>query len=446
MQTALPYLVVLAIIGVVFVWPAWRSFKREEAEARAELEEARRTGRTEPATMLPWIDVAKCCASGLCVKACPEGVLRVVDGRAQVTNGAACVGHGACEAACPTKAIELVFGSERRGVDLPRVGPDFQTNVPGIYVAGELGGMGLISNAVRQGTQAAEAALRGVRARTHADEATLDLVIVGAGPAGIAAALRARQLGCSVVACEQGEFGGAIRHYPRKKLVMSHGFTLPGGPRVEPGKMSKEALIEVLAEALAGSDVQVREGVRVDGVAGDRGAFTVKTSDGVVRARRVLLAAGRRGTPRRLGVPGEERDKVAYRLLEPEACAFEAVLVVGGGDSAVEAACALAEQEGTKVVLSYRKGTLTRPKRENQARIAALAAAGALDLMLGSAVREIGPDRVRLHGPDGEVVLPNDRVFVFAGGILPTALLTDAGIRLERHFGKRVEALEPASA
>jgi len=443
MAAATPYLIVLGLIGVVFVWPAWRSFRREEAEARAELEEARRTGRTEPATMLPWIDVAKCCASGLCVRACPEGVLRVVDGRAQVTNGAACVGHGACEAACPTRAIELVFGSERRGVDLPRVGPDFQTNVPGIYVAGELGGMGLISNAVRQGIQAAEAALRGVRPSSSAAD-VVDLVIVGAGPAGIAAGLRARELGCSVVAREQGEFGGAIRHYPRKKLVMSHGFTLPGGPSVEAGKLTKEALIALLTAALTDADVPILESTRVDGVAGVRGSFTVKTSGGDVRARRVLLAAGRRGTPRRLGVPGEERGKVAYRLLDPAECAFEAVLVVGGGDSAVEAACALAEQEGTRVSLSYRRGTLTRPKRDNQDRLAALAASGAVDLLLESEVVEIGEDRVRLTTPEGDRVLANDRVFVFAGGIVPTALLADAGVDLERHHGKRVERLSVA--
>ncbi len=153
----------------------------------------------------------------------------------------------------------------------------------------------------------------------------------------------------------------------------------------------------------------------------------------------MLLAVGRRGTPRKLGCGGEERSKVAYRLLEPEAYAHQHVLVVGGGDSAVEAAVTLGDVDGARVTLAHRGPRLSRPKLENQERLAAAVEAGRVQLLPDSDVIDIGEDRVTLCVPDGEEVVPNDQVFVFAGGVLPTAFLKSAGIRLERHFGKRIE-------
>ena len=427
----------IAVILVVFVLPAWLAFRKEEQAARRELEKAEKAGRREPISIRPWVDPGKCMGSGMCVTACPEHrVLQVLDGQATLVNASLCIGHGACVRACPTRALQLVFGSERRGVHIPEVGADFQSNVPGMYIAGELGGMGLIANAITQGIQAVGQLMRG---RPDPPEDGVDLIVVGGGPAGIAAGLQAERQGLSVVVLEQGKSGGAVRHYPRAKIVMTRPFRLPGREKFN-GTMSKEELIEELSGAVQDAELDLREGVRVDSVKrAPDGTFTVSTSSGELRTSRVLMAVGRRGTPRKLGCGGEERDKVAYRLLEPEAYAHQHVLVVGGGDSAVEAAVSLGDVDGARVTLSYRGAALTRPKEANQERLAEAVEAGRVHLALETTVAEIGPDRVTLRAGAGEEVLPNDQVFVFAGGRLPTEFLKSAGLRLEQHFGKRIE-------
>ncbi len=433
-----PYLIAIAVIGVVFVLPAYLAFRKEEREGLAELQAAIEGGRHEPVSIRPWVDHTRCMGSGACLLACPEhAVLKVIDGQAQLVNATACIGHGGCAQACPRGAIELVFGGEKRGVDLPQVGPDFQSNVPGLYIAGELGGMGLIANAVEQGRQAASQALRRI---PPGQTTEVDVLVVGAGPAGLAAAMTVLKAGRSVMVLEQGVFGGAVRHYPRAKLVMSRPFQLPGGETVRGGTMTKEQLIAILTDAVQQSGLVVHERERVDAVEPrSAGTFVVTTANRTVSAARVILAVGRRGTPRELGVPGEDREKVAYRLIEPEQFQHRHVLVVGGGDSAVEAVIALGEQEGCRPTLSYRSEQINRPRLKNQERLQAAVDAGQVELLLGSVVEEIGADRVRLAAADSSVVLPNDAVFVFAGGVLPTKFLQAAGIELERHYGKRIE-------
>lgn len=431
----LPYVIAISLVAITFLWPAWRTFRREEAESRAQLAKAQADGRHEPVSIRPWVDAESCMASGICVNVCPEGkVLQIIDGAATLISGADCVGHGACETACPVNAVDLRFGSERRGVDLPAVGPDFQSNVPGLFIAGELGGMGLVANAVNQGTQSVEAL-------SPTPGAELDLVIIGAGPAGIAASVKATERGLKHVLLEQDEFGGSILHFPRKKVVMAHGLHLPGQPPLAAGTITKEDLIERLREVVTTYDLPLHEHERVDSVLPNGQGFTVTTTQRILHACHVLLAVGRRGTPRTLGVPGEELPKVAYRLLDPELVHHEHVLIVGGGDSAVEAALAIAESPGNTITLSYRKGRFSRPKPKNVKRLQAAIEAGAIIAALHTQVARIGKDRVVLTGADGEQVLPNDRVYVFAGGVLPTALLTNAGIRIERHFGNRIETL-----
>jgi thioredoxin reductase (NADPH) len=440
MSWAIPYLVAVAVIAVVFLLPAWWSFRKEEKEARRLLAEAVASGRNEPVTIRPWVNLEKCMGSGVCVAVCPEGdVIQVLDGRAVLVNAASCVGHGACAAACPMDAIELRFGSERRGVDIPAVAPDFQSNVSGLYVAGELGGMGLIGNAVNQGSQAVANL---AKACGDCPEGVFDLVIIGAGPAGIGASLTAKTKGLKHVILEQDAFGGSILHYPRKKIVMSHGLRLPGRKPHPAATVTKAELIALFREVIEEEALPLCEQERVAGVSREGEWFTVTTSKRTIQAGHVVLAVGRRGTPRHLGVPGEELPKVAYRMLDAEAIHHEHLLVVGGGDSAVEAALALSESPGNRVSLSYRRNTLTRPKKKNLEKLKAAVAAGRVNLLLESTVTEITPDRVVLATPaEPELVLPNDRVFVFAGGVLPTQLLIDAGIQIERHFGERVEVL-----
>lgn len=432
------YLLVLVLIFLFFLLPAYLLFRREEAESRRQLELARASGRNEPISIRPWIDAEKCMGSGTCTRVCPEGeVLKVIDGRAVVVDAATCVGHGACEAACPVDAIELVFGSARRGVDIPAVKPTFESNVPGLYIAGELGGMGLIANAVEQGRQAVQH-LAATSPVAPADG--VQLIIVGAGPAGVSAALHAEREGLEARLIDQEGLGGAILHYPRRKVITSRGFELPGAPRVPPGTITKEELVQLFHHAAGGLDL--REHERVTALSADEaGLFTVQTDKGRHRAARVMLCIGRRGTPRRLGVEGEGLPKVTYALIDPAQFQFQHVLVVGGGDSAVEAACSLAEEQGCEVTLSYRRERINRPRAKNRKRIEEAGAAGEVRLELGTVVERIGLDRVVLRRGEEEIVLPNDHVFVFIGGTLPTGLLQAAGIDIERHHGKRVERI-----
>lgn len=434
-ENALYTAVVLALIGVFLVVPTWIKLHLQDRRARQKLESAVAEGRHEPPTIRPWLDPGRCMGSGACVTACPEHVLQVIDGQMRVVDGAKCVGHGACVAACPTVAIELVFGSERRGIEIPAVGPDFQTNVPGIYIAGELGGMGLIANAVEQGAQALANAARGLPATP---DGGFDVVVVGAGPAGLAAALAARQQGLRYALLDQEAFGGALRHFPRQKIVMTRPMELPGFGRVKLSTTRKEALIELFEEVVAKTGLEISAPERVDAVARDGAGFVVTTDRRTLRASRVILAVGRRGTPRRLEVPGEDGEKVAYRLVDAELYQHQHLLVVGGGDSAIEAACDLADQPGNRVTLSYRGKELSRPKAANVERLRSATDSGRLTLLLESKVKKIGVDRVWVDQGDAEQVLPNDFVFVFAGGILPTAFLQKAGIDVATHHGKRV--------
>jgi thioredoxin reductase len=159
------------------------------------------------------------------------------------------------------------------------------------------------------------------------------------------------------------------------------------------------------------------------------GVFSVRSTSGTTLARHVILAMGRRGTPRKLGVPGEELPKVMYQLADAESYAQNRILVVGGGDSAVEAALGLARQRGNRVTLSYRREKLVRIKKKNEGRIAELLASRRIEGAFNTDVEEIGPASVRLKTTSGARDLPNDYVFVFAGGEPPFELLRQMGIR-----------------
>jgi thioredoxin reductase/NAD-dependent dihydropyrimidine dehydrogenase PreA subunit len=414
---------------------AFGFYFRRRARARSQHAEQLRVavtaGLTEPVSLHPVVDPGRCIGSSSCVNACPEGAIGVIGGKAQLVNPSVCIGHGACAASCPMDAIKLVFGTERRGVDIPYVKPNFETNVPGIFIAGELGGMGLIRKAVEQGRQAITT-IKGV-ARNGAD---LDAVIVGAGPAGIAAGLGAMQHKLRHVLLEQEEsLGGSVYHYPRNKIAMTAPVQLPLVGKMKFNEVTKEALLAFWQGVVRTTGLRIRFNERMDAIERSERGFLVKTTRGTYAARSVLLAVGRRGTPRKLGVPGEEQPKVVYRLIDAEQYRNRRVLVVGGGDSAVEAAVVISQQPGTKVTLSYRGDVIDRVKPKNRERLDSASAGGRLQVLLGSTIDKIGGTDVALRQGNRTLSIPNEAVIICAGGVLPFDLLKRIGVEFETKRG-----------
>lgn len=425
----LVYGVPLAVALAIYA----RKRHRKQARGAAALAASQAAGLTEPPSLHPAIDPNRCLGCGSCIPACPEGdVLGLVAGKAVLVNPTHCIGHGACREACPCDAITLVLGTESRPIEIPRHDPSFHTNVPGIFVAGEVGGMGLIRNAVTQGVQAVDAI---AARRCGTGDERLDLVIVGAGPAGIAASLAAKKHGLRFTTLEQESLGGTVAHYPRGKIVMTAPCELPLYGAVQMRETTKEALLALWTEVVRRTGLAIRFRERVESVERAGDGFAVTTTRGVHATRAVLLAIGRRGTPARLGVPGEELPKVVYRLVEPEQYAGRRVLVVGGGDSALEAALAIAAERGTEVALSYRGDAFSRAKLANRERIDAAARSGRLCVLLASRVAEIRADAVRIETAGGEKELANDAVVICAGGVLPSAFLRACGVAIEKKHG-----------
>ena len=419
-----------ALLAVLGFWQR-RLDKAHRDKTLAQLREARDRGSHRAIAQYPQISPSLCIGCGSCVAACPEdGVLGLVDGIACVIHGSRCVGHARCELACPVGAIRVGLGDLVLRPDIPILTEELETSVPGVYIAGELGGMALIRHAVEQGARAAEAIARHLPQSPARDAA--DVVIVGAGPAGLSASLKAAQKKMRFVTLSLDELGGTIRKYPRRKLTLVQPVEIPLHGRMAGGEYSKEDLISFWEKIIAEHRIPIQTGHSLESVRREGGLLEVRTSGGVFRGGAVILALGRRGVPRKLGAPGEESEKVLYQLADAATYTGARILVVGGGDSAIEAATGLANQKGNTVALSYRKEAFFRLKERNEARIRDYGAQGKVRVLFSSRVERIAPEAVTLavgEGPGAERLdLPNDYVFVLAGGDPPFPLLKKIGI------------------
>lgn len=424
----------LAVIAI-YLWAKHRNSVRNLAK----LESAKKLGLHEPVSLHPVVNQDTCIGSGACITACPEkDILGIVHGKAQVINTSRCVGHGACFHACPVHAISLCIGTEKRGVELPHISQEFETNIPGLFIAGELGGMALIKNAVEQGKQAVHFFVKKMNGTLKTD---YDLVIVGAGPAGISATLAAVKNKLKCVTLEQDTLGGTVFNFPRQKVVMTSPMELPLYGQVKVRQTSKTGLLDIWRLVLRQNEITINENEKVESIERCDNIFSVKTTKGVYTSKGVILAIGRRGSPRKLGVPGEEKEKVAYRLLEPELINGKKVLVIGGGDAAIENALMIAETDDkNEVTLSYRGEDFSRIKPKNSENISIAAANNRVRIIFNSNVKEITDEKVVLsidNQPE-PVTIENDLVYIFAGGTLPTAFLQKIGVEVTSKFGEAI--------
>ncbi|MCP5181888.1 MAG: NAD(P)-binding domain-containing protein [Pseudomonadales bacterium] len=405
----------------------------------AALNEAREAGLTQPPSLHPVVDPLRCIGCSSCIHACPEfpahQILGLIDRKATLISPTDCIGHGACEKACPVGAIKLVFGTAERGVDIPRVNADYSTNVPGVFIAGELGGMGLIRNAVSQGRQAIDGVRAWLKTASRAP-AEVDVFIVGAGPAGLAATLGATAAKLRYRTIEQNSLGGTVANFPRGKLVMTEPAELPVVGAFRFSEVRKETLIAFWEDVRSRTGIEIHTGERFLGVTADAdGILNVSTTRGNFRSRALILAIGRRGTPRRLDVPGEELDKVSYTLIDPAEHAGRRVLVIGAGDSALEAACACAEAGAATVTLVVRGDNLARARRRNQEHVGRLVDERRLSVLYNAHITAIGKDKVAITIGGARSALDNDVVIICVGGILPTPLLESIGVDVQTKYG-----------
>ncbi len=428
LETIVPTL--LAVLLTLFFVRRYLKKQREAEEQARRAAEQGAIYSHGPRAQHPQIDESLCIGCATCTAACPEGdVLGVIGGKASIVKAYKCIGHGLCADACPVGAITMTTASPKVNSQLPQLTAEYETNLPNLFIVGELGGLALIKNAVTQGRDVVDVISGRVQqVRPSPGAGLYDVVIVGAGPAGISASLRAIERNLNYLTLEEGEIGGTVARYPRQKMVMTSPVEFPLYGKFKKMELSKEELLEFWAKIMSRTDFQARTGEKVIDVRQQPdGTYQVISSKGSYAARAVILALGKNGSPRKLDVPGEDLPKVMYRLIEADHYHGKNVLVVGGGDSAVEAAMGLA-LKGNSVVLSYRQSEFSRIKERNSQRVAELMAKGKLEVLFNSQVLEIQPTRVVLERSGSRLEIPNDYVWIFAGGTPPYDFLRKMGI------------------
>ena len=302
----------LTVVTVYFVKVKLRQTRDERRK-----QEATMLGMDKPLNQYPQIDYYRCIGCGACVSACPEGgVLGLVQGKATIINGLKCVGHGLCGEACPVNGIKVGLGDIKTREDIPVLSAAGETNLPGIYIAGELGGLALIKNAITQGNKIVTQIAKSGTKKSRED--TYDVVIVGAGPAGLSAALTAKQHNLSYLLLDQQAAGGTILQYPRKKVVMTRPVEIPLFGWLKKHEYTKEELLEIWKDIQKKFSLDIITDDKLLNIEKNNGHYKLVTNKSFYLSSSVVLALGRRGTPRKLNVPGEDQSKVMYKLLDAE--------------------------------------------------------------------------------------------------------------------------------
>ncbi len=415
-----------ALLIFIFTIPYLIRWRRKHNQTQEKLDEAIRIGSNKATMQHPIIDLSRCIGCGICTKVCPEGeILGIVGGKAVLINGSKCVGHEVCMESCPVGGITVGLGDVSSREDIPQLNAELESNYKNIFIIGELGGLALIRNAVNQGARVAQS----IHKRLQGSPPSDPIVVVGAGPAGLSCTISLMELGYPVILLDQSEPGGTILQYPRRKLVMVQPIEMPGYGEMSNSEYSKEELLEIWDQIFKTHKPDFQSGHQLQGIKPDGNKYKITTSGGEFVSEYIVLALGRRGTPRKLEVPGEDLSKVAYKLIDAGTYQNKHILVVGGGDSAVEAAVGLGQQPGNTVTISYRKNGFARIKTRNDEQVAKAVKNGWINILYESTVDSIYDDHVMVNHLDEKKQIKNDYVFIFAGGIPPFKLMNSIGIQ-----------------